>query len=160
DFTANAGINTPMAPFTLTRTNGLVAGSNTLDLLVNCPSPGANAEVALMLGLSGIGQALPPGLPGISNQPPSQTVGLGSNVFMSVVAVGRPPLSCQWLSNGVPVPGATKRSLSFVATNFGPSQVVGNTYTADYRAVISNDSGSVTSSVATLTVTIPPLTVA
>jgi hypothetical protein len=160
DFTANGGINSPMAPFTLTKANGLVAGPNTLDLVVNCSTPGGNAEVALMLGLSGIGQALPPGLPAISNQPPSQAVAYGTNVSMAVVAVGRPPLSYQWLSNGVPVPGANQRSLSFVATNFGPAQVVGNTYTAHYQAVISNDSGSVTSAVATLTVTIPPLTVA
>jgi Immunoglobulin domain/Concanavalin A-like lectin/glucanases superfamily len=160
DFTPNNSINGPMAPFTLTVTNGLVAGSNTLDLLVNCPAPGGNNDVALMLGLSGIGQALPAGLPVITNQPSDETVQLGDTASISAVALVRPPLSYQWLSNGVPVLGATKRSLTFTATNFGPSQVVGTNYTADYRVVVSNDSGSVTSSIATLTVTIPPLTIA
>src|ERR1035438_6551739 len=49
---------------------------------------------------------------------------------------------------------------TLLATNITASQVVGTNYTANYQVVVSNDSGSVTSAVATLTVTIPPLTVA
>lgn len=141
-------------PTAFTLTNGLQAGSNTLVLSIPYTS---GAPMAFRAELTGIGTALPPGLPVITNQPASQIAPYGTNVSMSAIALGRPPLSYQWLSNGVPVPGAINNTLTIADTNFGPGQLTGTNYMADYQLVVSNDSGAVTSSVATLTVPIPPL---
>jgi hypothetical protein len=131
----------------------------------------AYEESALRVEMSGIGQALPAGLPTILVQPaPSQTVRDNSIVGVSeasfsVVAVGRPPLSYQWFTNGadgvlVPltVPGATSRTLTFSAAN-GDAPTVGGQGT-NFTVVVGNASGSVTSAVAVLTVVgtnLPPI---
>lgn len=143
-------------PTYFTLTNGLQAGTNTLVLSIPYTS---GAPMAFRAELSGIGSALSPGLPVITNQPASQIAPYGTNVAMFAVALGRPPLSYQWLSNGVPVAGAIHSILNIDDTNFGPGQIVGTNYVANYQLVVSNDSGAVTSAVATLTVPIPPLTI-
>jgi Concanavalin A-like lectin/glucanases superfamily len=142
-------------PTTFVLTNGLQAGTNTLVLSI----PFTSGNPTFRAELSGIGNALSPGLPVITNPPAGETVQYADTASFSVVGVGRPPLSYQWLSNSIPIPGAVSPSLTFIATNFSPSEVVGGQFTANYQAVVGNDSGSVTSSVATLTVQIPPLTV-
>ena len=149
------------APFVIT--NGLQAGSNTLAFILNDTS--GNFPGLFRVELTGIGNALAPGLPTFNSQPPaSQTVSYGAPVVLPVVALGRPPLSYQWLSNGIPISpsflsSATNQYFAFVATNIDTSQLVGTSFTANYQVVVSNDSGSVTSSAAALTITIPPLTV-
>ncbi len=138
------------AGFTIT--NGFVAGLNTLDF-VTTRSAGANGsyqESAVRVEMSGVGLALPPGLPIITNQPVSQTVvdgnvASGSVATFSVVALGRPPLSYQWWADGAPVSGATGRTLTFVSPTSTPQPGT------NFTVVVSNDSGSVTSSVAILT---------
>jgi hypothetical protein len=125
---------------------GLQAGSNVLDFVVPSALGDFRAE------LSGISQALPAGIPVINNQPASQAVNYGYNVMMAVVALGQPPLFYQWYSNGVAVAGASGRTLSFVATNFTSSEVVDGQFTANYQVVVSNYDGSVTSSVAQVSV--------
>ncbi|HEX3628028.1 MAG TPA: LamG-like jellyroll fold domain-containing protein [Verrucomicrobiae bacterium] len=147
-------------PFVLTSTNGLQAGSNTLVFTMNAngATPPGYFRVAMTAVCT---NALPASLPLITNEPPaSQTVLYGATAAIPSVALGRPPLSYQWYSNGVAIFGATSQDLSFVATNLSASQVVGGQITADYNVVVSNDSGSVTSSVDALTIQIPPLTVA
>ena len=86
--------------------------------------------------------------PSISTQPTNQSIIVGSNVTFTVVAAGTAPLSYQWRSNAVNIGSATNASLTLnaVLTNFA----------AGYSVVITNLSGSVTSSVATLTVLVPP----
>lgn len=132
-------------------TNGFKAGLNTLDFAVPLLNPnGSYQEAALRVEVSGIGQALAPGKPAITNQPVAQTVADGSVdptslAKFSVVAVGRPPLSYQWYADGAPVSGATMRTLTFVAPLNGAQGT-------NFSVVISNDSGSVTSSIAKLTV--------
>ena len=93
--------------------------------------------------------------PAITTQPSSQTVNQGANVSFSVVATGTAPLSYQWQTNNVNVgnggivSGATTSSLTL--TGVTPS------WALNYRVIISNAAGSVTSSpAATLTVTVPP----
>ncbi|MEY2429046.1 MAG: hypothetical protein QOJ40_1931 [Verrucomicrobiota bacterium] len=144
-------------PFVIT--NGLQNGSNALVFTLS--TSGGGSPGAIQAQVTGIGNALPAGLPVITNPPASQTVQYGATVVVPVVALGRPPLSYQWYSNNVPlsIPSATAQYLTFVATNFAPSQVVAGQFSADYQVVVSNDSGSVTSSVATVTIQIPPLTV-
>ncbi len=84
--------------------------------------------------------------PSISAQPQSRTVPVGSNVLFSVTAAGAPPLSYQWYFNtNTLIPGATANSL--VITN---AQL---TNAGTYSVIITNTAGSITSSVAALTVT-------
>ena len=83
--------------------------------------------------------------PSITTHPTSQTVAPGASVTFSVRASGPPPLRYQWQRNGVNVSGATAQDYTLVAaaTDNG----------ARFRAVVSNDNGSVLSNEALLTVT-------
>ena len=91
---------------------------------------------------------LPPlqnGTPSITTQPSNQTVIAGQTASFTVTATGAAPLSYQWRKGGVNVTGATSASLTLdnVQTNQAGS----------YTVVIANAYGSVTSSVAVLSVT-------
>jgi hypothetical protein len=128
-------------------TNGFVRGLNTLEFVTT--RNGGATESAVRVEMSGIGQALPPGLPVITNQPVVQTVrdanfGSGSSATFSVVALGRPPLSYQWVGDNLPIGGATNRTLKFTNPTAGGQAV-------NFKVIVSNDSGSVTSQVAALT---------
>ena len=93
------------------------------------------------------GQLTPPTLPAISTQPVSESVNVGAISTFSVSATGVPLPSYQWQLNGTNVSGAT-----------GPTLTIANTQLADagiYTVVVTNGSGSVTSSPATLAVTVP-----
>jgi glucose/arabinose dehydrogenase len=83
--------------------------------------------------------------PGITTQPQSQTVAAGGSATFSVVATGAPPLSYQWQRNGTNITGATSSSYTL-----SPVQASDNG--AQFRVVVTNPNGSVTSAVATLTV--------
>jgi len=80
----------------------------------------------------------------ITSQPTNLTVYAGSNATFRVTATGTAPLSYQWRFDTNDLPGATSSTLSLIKvqlSNAGP-----------YSVVISNAAGSVTSSIATLTV--------
>jgi hypothetical protein len=84
----------------------------------------------------------------ITTQPLSQVVTQGQNTLFSVVATGTGPLSYQWSINGTGVAGATASTLALT-----------NVQTADagsYSLVVTNSWGAATSSVAALTVLVPP----
>jgi hypothetical protein len=81
--------------------------------------------------------------PTITQQPVSVTVSQGGTAAFSVTASGSHPLSYQWRHSG-DIDGATSTTLTF--SNAQPSQ------SGSYSVVVSNPYGSVTSSVATLTV--------
>ncbi len=86
--------------------------------------------------------------PFITAQPAGRNILAGSQVSLSVTADGTPPLAYQWIFNGVSVPGATGSSLTLAkawTTNSGA-----------YAVVVTNNYGSVTSSIAALAVV--PLT--
>ena len=105
-------------------TTGLQPGSNTL--VVTFDADGAFPPGWFYINLAGIGHAYPAGLPVITNEPPaSQTVIAGSVATIPQVTLGCPPLFYQWYSNSVAIAGATNQNLSFIATNFSPSEVVG-----------------------------------
>ena len=86
-------------------------------------------------------------LPVITTQPQSQTVLFGTNVTFTVAATGSGPLAYQWCFNGTNIAGA-------IATNCSIANVQ-LTNAGNYTVVITNAAGSVTSSVAMLTV-VPP----
>ena len=82
--------------------------------------------------------------PSISTQPQSQTVLAGAAVNFFVVASGQLPLSYQWYFNSNPIGGATASNYTIASAQ--PSDA------GNYFLVITNESGSVTSAVAALTV--------
>ncbi len=132
-----------------TITEGFVPGLNTLEFVINLmeDTSGWNMNITgLRVEMHGIGEALPAGPPEITTQPQSQTVRNGGKTTMSVVALGRPPLSYQWLFNGNPIddPNATKRTLDL--------NPVSEDSAGSYSVVVTNDSDSVTSQVVELTV--------
>jgi hypothetical protein len=86
---------------------------------------------------------------GIATQPLSQMVVAGQNATFNVAASGTALLSYQWSWNGTTLSGATNSVLTL--TN------VQTTNAGSYMVVVTNAQGSVTSAVATLTVTPPVL---
>ena len=84
--------------------------------------------------------------PSITMHPANQTVAVGQSATFSVSATGSTPLAYQWQRNGVNIPGATSSSYTT-----GP--VAASDNGAQFRCVVSNAFGSVTSNSATLTVT-------
>jgi uncharacterized repeat protein (TIGR03803 family) len=101
-------------------------------------------------GADGIGEIYRLNLPPeIIQQPVSQSAPAGGPVTLTVALFGTAPYSFQWLSNGVPILGATNSTLTIAA--FAAGDVAG------YSAIVSNAWGSVTSAVASLTVAGGPL---
>ncbi|WP_160164681.1 LamG-like jellyroll fold domain-containing protein [Pedosphaera parvula] len=61
---------------------------------------------------NGIPTPIPPTPPTILAQPANQTNSLGDRVIFSANIFGNQPMTYQWLSNGVPIPGETNSSLT------------------------------------------------
>lgn len=100
-------------------------------------------------------------LPGASillmTQPQSARCRPGDSAQLSAYVTGGVPLSCQWQAGPVGSGGFTNLPLAANVSALATNVVLGFTNlavanTADYRLVLSNASGSVTSSVATLLV--------
>jgi Concanavalin A-like lectin/glucanases superfamily/Bacterial Ig-like domain (group 2)/Immunoglobulin I-set domain len=85
--------------------------------------------------------------PTISQQPAPQTRYLGGSVQFAVVAAGG-QLTYQWLKTGSPIANATNSQFAIIG--------LANTDAADYSVVVTNSAGSITSSIAHLTVSGPP----
>jgi endonuclease/exonuclease/phosphatase family metal-dependent hydrolase len=138
--------------------NGLVFDStvyaNNYTLAAVSPVQSGDSHVSGMQHMAVIKDFLIPvgvpttNAPSITTQPASQTNAVGANASFSVVATGTAPLAYQWRFFGTNFSGATNSSLSL--TNLQ------TTNAGDYTVVITNVAGSVTSSVATLTVTTGP----
>lgn len=83
--------------------------------------------------------------PAITQHPANRTVSVGQSASFTVAASGAPPLSYQWQRNGATISGATSATYTMPTTTLGDSG-------AQFRAVVTNASGSATSNAATLTV--------
>jgi glucose/arabinose dehydrogenase len=83
-------------------------------------------------------------LPSITQHPANRTVAPGASVTFSVRASGPAPISYQWQRNGSNIAGATAQDYTFVAAAGDNG--------AQFRAIVSNNNGSVMSNSATLTV--------
>lgn len=81
-------------------------------------------------------------------QPTNLTIRLGSNAVFTASATGIPMPSYQWLSNNVPVPGATSNTLTILNAQTNAA--------ASYSVVISNTIGALLSTNAALTVQYAP----
>ncbi len=149
---------------TYTFSQVLPAGTNFASVNVNTtytPPPNGTYFVALLLteftGGSGTGYSIRDAVeftntlvignginaPAIATQPADQNAKAGDAVSLTVSVTGTTP-GFQWFKNGVLIPGATDATLTFPSVQISDA--------GSYTVTISNSSGTVTSSAATLTV--------
>ena len=84
--------------------------------------------------------------PTIATHPQDDSITVGDSATFTVSATGTPPLSFQWQKNGSDISGASD-------SMYTTPTVTMNDNNSEYRCVITNDYGSVTSNSADLTVT-------
>ena len=113
---------------------------------------GATFALLLMTACGGGWGSLAGQPPTITNQPVNQTVASGQAGTYTVTATGDGPLSYQWYKNGAPISGATSSTYSTGATTASDSGAI-------YTVTVSNTAGTVTSTPASLTVTVGSTTV-
>ena len=94
---------------------------------------------------------LPAGLPTITSHPQNRIAATNSNTSFSVSVCGTPPFAYQWLFNDGTLGGATNATLNLLALT--PANA------GDYRVIVSNSAGSITSQVATLIVQSAPFVI-
>ncbi len=98
--------------------------------------------------------------PYLTVQPTNQTVGVGSTVTFFINGSASPPFSLQWQKNGIDLTDGTNISGSIVSDSTGDPLTISNVQTNDdggYSIIVTNYAGSVTSSVAILTVLQTPV---
>lgn len=114
---------------------------------------GVTAQYDTQFALTLSGNVTPLAAPQITTQPQSQTNVTGITTMLSAVATGATPLIYHWqknstnLANGTHISGTTTNTLTI--TNLLTTDA------GNYTVIISNSVGSVTSSIAALTVTAP-----
>jgi len=96
-------------------------------------------------GLTNPGGNIQPVAPSLMVQPTSVTVTAGQPATFRVSATGTAPISYQWRRNATNIGGATAATYTIPATTTSDSG-------SKFDVVVSNNSGSITSSQATLTV--------
>ena len=118
--------------------NVLIGGTFTLGTTTD------STKILIRLSTQVIG---PPPAPKIDQQPVDATVNLGSPADFTVQASGTPPLIYEWQFNSKKVEFQTSPTLHLAGVT---SDNVG-----DFRVIVSNAGGSITSSVAKLNVILP-----
>ena len=92
-----------------------------------------------------------PAPPSITTQPVSQSVDSGVTVAFNIVVAGQPPITYQWLSNGIALSDSSfvrgTRAATLTLSNVQPSQA------AVYSVIVGNAAGNIASAAATLGVT-------
>jgi outer membrane protein assembly factor BamB len=89
-------------------------------------------------------EPLPPALPQILEQPTGVRIGAGGSFTLSVTGIGQPFPTFQWCLGEEPIAGATEPTFKVTSAHL--------TDTGDYRVLVSNPVGSVTSVVARVVV--------
>lgn len=108
----------------------------------------------LAIGMTLADVAVPPS-PVITSEPVSVLGFPGQNISFSVEAAGNQPLGYQWQTNGVNLinAGNVTGAASNVLTITGATPANAST---DYRCIVTNNLGAVTSSVVSLTISTTP----
>ena len=158
-FTASASGSQPLSYQWYSSGTGSLTGATNASLILtnvqDADAAGYSVIVTNFFGsvTSSVAQLIVIDPPMITTQPASRTNSLGTTAIFTVAANGTPPLSYRWRKNGSGmtdagnVSGTTTATLTL--TNVSSSDA------ADYTMVITNAGGSVTSSVATLTILTP-----
>ncbi len=126
------------ASYTLTPTAVSDTGSQFSVVVTNAAGTATSAAATLTVNGS-------PTPPSITTPPANLTVIAPTPAAFSVVASGDAPLSYQWRRDGANIPGATSASYTLTPTAVGDSG-------AQFSVVVTNSSGTATSTAATLTV--------
>jgi subtilase family serine protease len=101
-------------------------------------------------GTNLINALAPSGFPYFVTQPPSQNVTSGNSVTISATVGGSSPFSYRWRFNGTNLPASG--NVSGIASNILTIAVARTSNAGNYTLVVTNNYGSVTSSIAVLTV--------
>lgn len=137
---------------TLNNVTGANAGNYTV-VVTNYWGGITSSPVALTVGGS---SSYPPGIE--TNLPPILSLLAGQSTNISITVTGTPPFAYQWRKNGVNL--ANGGVYNGVQTNLLSLTSVGTNDAAAYTVAITNVFGAVTSSVAALNVSLPPLVTA
>lgn len=105
----------------------------------------SNAAGSVTSAFATLAVAVAPVAPTITTQPSATIVTAPASASFTVVSTGTPPLSYQWQRGGVDIAGANAVSFTTPATVLADNGSL-------YSVIVSNASGSITSSAATLTV--------
>jgi len=132
----NAWYSSPVNPGYLVPSTNVIA----VEMHQNA---GTSSDLSFDFELTGVQSFI---TPFITVQPQSQIVAEGSPATLSVTAGGTAPLRYQWRFNGTNLPATTNAALTFVSAQLANA--------GNYSVVITNIAGSVTSLVATLTVSV------
>ncbi len=135
-------------------TTGNNIGSNTPGLFYAVTNYDLVTGLGTPNGVNLINALAPPTIPYFISQPSSQTAINGANVTFSGSAGGQLPLVYRWLFNGSNLPAGG--NVSGTASNVLTLSSVTSANAGNYSVIVTNSYGSATSSVATLTVTLPP----
>jgi len=110
---------------------------------------GASSQGAYLIDTLRIGtgwsSVTPVGIPVAISGPSDQAICAGDSASFSVSAVGSPPLSYQWRTNGTPVPDATNDT--FTLASPGPADTL-----IAYDIIVAGPYGSATSAPAALSI--------
>ena len=145
--TANGA--TPLS-YQWTRNGGIIAGATNASLALPSVTTNDSGSYTVRVvnrygsATSSVAQVVVVFKPEILLQPVGTVVKQGSNVQFSVQVAGTTPLSYVWIKDGFSCPNATIATMTI--TNVQPARI------GAYQAIISNAYGSVTSSVASLSI--------
>ena len=153
-FTVNATGTAPLNyQWFFNDTNVLAGETNSTLVLLNAPQSASGNYRLVVSNIAGVATSSLAMLtvvirPFITQSPASLIVTQGHVAMFTVTAGGDAPLSYQWRHDGAAIASATSASFSLAGAQSSDA--------GSYDVVITNLSGSLTSSTATLTVLVPP----
>jgi pectate lyase/pectin methylesterase-like acyl-CoA thioesterase len=145
-----AGTGTPAPTYQWYRNNTLISGATSASYTIASVANGDAGGYTVVLTnsegtVTSSGAMLTVNVPpSITTQPMGKSIQTGESVTFSVVGTGTPAPTYQWFKDGSPISGATS------GTHTIASAVVGDS--GAYTVTLTNVAASVTSSVATLSV--------
>ena len=132
----------------LSQTMKISGASNELLMISNCAFSDSGQYVAIITNAFGAVTTLVASVsildPWIDVPPTDKTANRGENVTFNVGVRGTPPFSFQWLRDGTNLIGETLQNIAVTNVQVGNAGA--------YSVIVSNFNGSITSSVAHLTV--------
>ncbi len=161
NFTVAAGGTAPLGYQWRFYGSNVPGATNTVLLISNAqPANSGNYDVVVTNSV-GVATSIVASLtvlvtpPSVISQPADLSVLVGTNVNFSVAASGTPPLSFQWVRNGLMLTNAGNVS-GATAADLALSNVQTND-SGSYSVIITNSGGSATSRLASLTVSVTPV---